>query len=315
MSKAVASERDMKQPRALLDAPDLPWLSRVPLVEDLRQICLPGEAVDPAGLMNIAAKYFFAFVHPGAQSNPVPPAEVAELLALFSRCRSLNEPGDDIDTMNLLRRLAPALTLPGDPGVAGRVLGLLLEQELPPGKRFLGLDLHAGSGLLGLGQFIAARRQGLAEVEVWGLEEDGVAARRAGALLRALGAGNVVHGSPSEAASYDMVGGRVVSLITAAAGPDPCGALCDERFFGAYAALFRACAASLGAAAFFPEGLIVYSRETNASLILNRENGFQRPAEFEGAVLYPQAWVVAGDVVPLHRMRTARRCPDLDAAG
>lgn len=285
-----------------LTGPAPSWLDQAPLLDDFRRLCNPDIPISDVALMNLAAKYFFAFVHPGSQLNPVPPSELAALLGMFARCRSLNEPDDDIDIMNFLRRLAPALNMSADPELASRMLGALFQQRISSCERFLGLDLYTGSGLLVLGQALLARRSGVKVVETWGLEEDEETAARAGALLRALGAGNVMHASPARVASYDLVSGRNLALVTAANTTGTCAALCDERFFGAYAALFEACGPALGRAEFFPEGLIVYSRETNASLILSRENGFQRPDEFEGTVLHPQAWIVSGEILPLHHL-------------
>lgn len=285
------------------ESDEFAWLDQSPLVEDVRRLAKSGDPLSDAALMNVAAKYFFAFVHPGAQVNPVPPREIASILHRFQRCRSLNEPDDDIEIMNILRRFAPALALSARPVVAGHVLSLLASQFVPgSGGRYLGLDLYTGSGLLVLGQYLLASRHGYESIEVWGVEGDGVAAKRAGSLLRSLGVGNVVPCAPEYTAAYEMVGGRRLSLVTSAVGAGGGVGLCDDRFFTAFAALERACSTSLQGASFFPEGLIVYSRETNASLILSRENGFQRPAEFDGAALQPQAWIVAGDVIPLHRM-------------
>jgi hypothetical protein len=302
MSKAAAPCHLNNEEASGLIGPAPRWLDQAPLVDDLRILGDPTVPLSAQSLMNVAAKYFFAFVHPGAQSNPVPPSAIGALLGMFARCRSLNEPDDDIEIMNMLRRFAPALSLAGEPETAARMLRALFGQRVAETGRFLGLDLYSGSGLLVLGQYLLARRAGVESIEVWGMEEDAEVADRAGALLRSLGAGNVVHASPATASSYALAGGRNIALVSAADTTGTCAALCDERFFGAYAALFEACGPALGRAEFFPEGLIVYSRETNASLILSRENGFQRPAEFEGAALHPQAWIVSGEILPLHRL-------------
>ncbi|MEF2144818.1 MAG: hypothetical protein V3573_05175 [Desulfovibrionaceae bacterium] len=279
------------------------WLDQAPLCRDIERLCDPGEDISENALLNLSAKYFFSFLYPGAQTNPVPPFEIGQRLRMFTRCRSLNEPGDDIETMNLMRRFAVALSLAGEPEVAARVLRALLAQRLEIGSgRFLGLDIYAGAGLLTLGQYVLARRSGYSQVEAWGIEEDSQCAERAGALLRSLGAGNVAFADPSAGEAYKVVGGRNVCLVTTSATAGVCASLCDRRFFGAYAALFNACGPALDRASFFPEGLIAFSREANVSLILSRENGFQRPPEFEGSDLQPQGWIVGGNVLPLHRL-------------
>lgn len=282
-------------------------LDQTPLALDVERMADPATEVNTDALVNLAAKYFFAFVHPGAQENPVPVEEIALLVMMYERCASLNEPDDDIEIMNVLRRHAPGLSLAADAGRAALILSELLRQAPAAGSKFLGLDIHTGSGLLALGQCLMARRLSRRPIEVWGMERDGATAQRAGELLRSLGAGNVVEADPASAASYDILGGRPVSMISTPLVTGETGSLSEDMYFGSYAALFEALGKEAHRSAFFPEGLIAYSRDMNASLILSRENGYQRPPEYADATFHPQGLVVDGRVLPLHRLASGIR--------
>lgn len=278
------------------------YLDQSPLSADVDRLSDPDHAPHERELMALAAKYFFAFVHPGAHANPVPPGEIVALLEMYARCKSLNEPEDDIETMNRLRRFAPALALAADTSRAGLLLHELLTQAVNGGGRYIGMDLHAGSGLMVLGQRILARRLGRRDVEVWGVESDLMAAARAGELLRELGAGNVVGANPATPEAYEVVGGRPVTLVSSAECATGVLPLGRSRFFDSFAALFATLGRAIESAVFFPEGIIAYSRDMNASLILSRENGFQRPPEFADGVFHPQGLLVEGRILPLHRL-------------
>lgn len=285
----------------------LDQLDQEPLMALVRRLCDNDKALAASSLVNLAAKYFFAFVHPGAQENPVPVDEIVSLMNLHARCKSLNEPDDNIEIMNILRQHGPSLGLAADAGRAALVLMEMLHQSPAPGPRFLGLDIHTGSGLLALGQYIMARRLDKGTIQIWGMERDPDTAERAGQLLRALGAGNVVTADPSDVDSYSMLGGMPVSMVSTPLLTGESASLSDERFFGSYAALFEALGKSAEASVFFPEGLIAYSRDMNASLVFSKDNGYQRPPEYAQSEFQPQGLLVDGRVLPLHRLASGIR--------
>jgi hypothetical protein len=306
MQVRAALGQDTHGPRTMTPGPLSPVLVHLdgtPLRREVERLSDPGFRPTDAALLNLAAKYFFAFVHPGAQENPVPPEELDRLLGLYARCGSLNEPDDDIELMNRLRRLAPALAFPADARRAALLLGeLLATVPAATGSRFLGLDVRSGAGLFVLGGAILARRLGFSAVEAWGVEQDEAVAERSGELLRSLGAGNVVADDPALPEAYAMLGGRPVSLVTTTLGSDASARLTEERFFAPWRAVFRALGGPAERAAFFPEGVIAYGREMNASLIFSRINGFQCPAEYTDAAFHPQGVFVNGRLLPLHRL-------------
>lgn len=299
-----AKERmvDLENRLALQFGEVLVQLDQVPLVHMIDRLGDPAQILDERELVNLAAKYFFAYVHPGAQENPVPADEIGRLLAMHARSKSLNEPDDDIEVMNTLRMFGPGLGLVSDAVRAGMILLEMMSQDPAPGQRFLGLDIHTGAGLLVLGQYLMGRRLGRKTIEVWGMDHDQATAERSGALLRSLGVGNVISADPADAASYDILGGRPVSMISTPMVAGETAHLSEERFFGSYAALFEALGKSVDASVFFPEGLIAYSRDMNASLIFSKDNGYQRPPEYAESTFHPQGLLIDGRVLPLHRL-------------
>ncbi len=276
---------------------------------DLTPLCLEVERLSDAlhkvqrsALVNIVAKYFFAFVYPGAQKNSIPVKDIRHLFSLFYRCASLNEPDDDIETMNILRRFAPSLQLVADVGRAASILSEMLLQNPVPREKFLGLDLQTGSGLLALGQSIMAQRLGYEKIAVWGMEEDEQTALRADSLLGTLESGKVVAGDPCLSKSYAMLRKDFVSFVSCPQAFFLGGQLAEKGYFAGYRTLFQVLGEQARHCVFFPEGLIAYSREMNMSFVLSKEEGYQLPAEYADMPLYSQGLVTQGRVLPLHHL-------------
>ena len=258
----------------------------------------------------LAAKYFFAYVHPGSEDAPVPLVAVRELLGMFARQASLNEPDDDIETMNLLRRHSRPLAPLADPALAGHVLravaGMDLERKPDadnvdsdrPG--FLGVDLFSGAGWLVLAQNLLARRQGFAEVRVLGLEPDPGAAQRSRRLLERLGLGEVLHADPTDPAAPALLSAPPDFVSTGAYGWHD-RILTRGGYFAALENLSRA-AGGLVPTACFPEGLVVYSRDTGVSLLLSKGNLFQGPPDLADSQFTVQGLYFENRLTPLHRL-------------
>ncbi|MBU1612732.1 MAG: hypothetical protein KKC99_12895, partial [Proteobacteria bacterium] len=108
-------------------------------------------------------------------------------------------------------------------------------------------------------------------------------------------------------AAYEMIGGRPVSLVSTPMVAGETHSLTDQRFFASYETLFRALGPEVERTSFFPEGLIAYSPEMNASLILSKENRFQRPPEHARSTFHPQGLFINGRILPLHRLASGIR--------
>ena len=279
--------------------------TETPLAEDVAGLSDARTPVTGEALVNLVAKYLCCWMLPDAQDEPLPLEDVRRLLEMFHRHDSLNEPGDDIELMHLMRRHGRELTPLADlPRMAHAVRCVVLAEDGPvhAGEDFVGLDMDAGTGILVLAQSIRARRAGCAHDEVWGIVRDREAAARTYDLLAELGAGGAVTGDAASPESYRMLRGKTLCYVTnerLAGLPPQLGA---QDFFRPYEALFRAAGPGAQAAGFFPEGLIVYCRRSNVSLILSRDNAFQCPPEYADVEFRPQGMVVEGAITPLHRL-------------
>ena len=274
------------------------------LADDVERLCDPDEPVSDTRLLNVAVKYFFAYVHDGAHGDPVEYGALAELYAQFSRHQSMNEPHDDIEVMNRLRIWSPVLRVLADAPRAAHVMRGVIGQAVgsEAGGPFVGVDIGAGTGIMLLALQILARRNGFTNIQTLGYQNDQVSGERTHDLVHSLGAGSVMLADPTREGAYGMVRGRMVNFVANEVMAGIQQTLCDENCFSKYRAFFRAVDDSVGRAVFFPEGLIAHSAASRASVILARENGFQPPAEFLTDKFIPQGLIMEGKVLPMHRL-------------
>jgi hypothetical protein len=300
------------QARNFTAATDFEWSGIAPdfytsdsLTADIERLCDPDQPLADECLLNVAVKYFFAYVHDGAHDERVEYGEVAGLFARFSRHRSLNEPGDDIEIMNLLRRWSPVLRMLADAPRAAHVMRAVIGQRdapRPSGGPYVGVDIGAGTGIMLLAQQIQARRNGFADVQTLGFQADPVSGERTHDLVHALGAGSVMLADPTREGAYNLLRGRTLGYVANEMVAGMQHSLCEGNFFDKYRAFFGAVGSNADAAAFFPEGLIAHSGLAGISLIFAKENGFQAPAEYAGAEFIPQGLIIEGRVLPMHEL-------------
>lgn len=275
------------------------------LSHDLEFLCDPRVNISDRVLMNVVAKYFFAYVHESSHDQSIALDDICGLFHLYDRHMSLNEPSDDIEVMNSLRRWSLALDiLVNASRTASMLRSVAMQKPHPEFKRnnYVGLDLRTGSGILALGAYVQARRNGFEDIEIIGLESDAEVGKRTGELLGMLCPGRVILGDALNPATYESIRDKDVAFVSLdAVSP---GSRPLERGFhsGMFKALFHSAGSRLDRAVFFPDGMIVYSRELNISLILSKENGFQLPGEYKGSEFYTQGLFIDGRVVPLHRL-------------
>ncbi len=273
------------------------------LMDDVAELCDPALPVRDPLLVNVVVKYFFSYVHEGAHNARIHIGDVTRLFDLFSRHQSLNEDGDDIELMNSLRQWSFALRMLADVPKTCHILRSIVRQKLPQQSTvegFVSLDIGTGSGVLMLAQYILGRRLGFDSPEVWGIEYDQPVAERTGRMAESLGFGRVARADARNMESYGVVAGRKLSYVSNETISATHQRLRRERFVQIFYTLFDACKGQLRHAAFFPEGLIVYSKELNVSVMLSRENGFQGRLEYQTLDFYPQALFIEGQVTPLH---------------
>lgn len=283
-------------------APD--FYSPDSLAEDVERLCDSDEPVSDRRLLNVAVKYFYAYVHEGAHNDPVEYGALAELYEQFSRHHSMNEPYDDIEIMNRLRMWSSVLRVLADAPRAAHVIRGVIGQAVDHEAcgPFIGVDIGAGTGIMLLALQILARRSGYSDIQTLGYQTDPVSGERTHDLVHSLGAGSVMLADPTREGAYGMVRGRSVNFVANEIMAGIQQSLSFDNCFSKYQAFFRAVDDSVGRAVFFPEGLIAHSAASRASVILARENGFQPPAEYLNEKFIPQGLILEGKVLPMHKL-------------
>ncbi|WP_207259661.1 hypothetical protein [Desulfovibrio sp. Huiquan2017] len=283
-------------------APD--FYTTDPLVSDVEHLCDPAEPVSDARLLNLAVKYFFAYVHEDAHRDAVPYGELAGLYEQFSRHQSMNEPGDDIEIMNRLRMWSPVLRVLADAPRAAHIMRAVLAcaDAMSGCGPFMGVDLGAGTGIMLLALQILARRGGFSDIQTLGYQCDPLSGERTYDLVQSLGAGAVMLVDPTREQAFHLVRGRTVNFVTNEVMAGIQQSLDADNCFHKYRAFLHAVGDNLDRTVFFPEGLIAHSVASRASVILARENGFQPPVEYLTEKFIPQGLILEGKVLPMHRL-------------
>lgn len=275
------------------------------LMEDVGTLSDPAVSPDPALLLNLCAKYFHAFITEGSPGRRVSSQELGRLFTLFSRHKSLNEPQDDIATMNRLRQFSEPLCAVADICLSAHLLRAFLGQPLPAcaaERTFRGVCLGAGAGLFLLAQHILARRLGFRRAEIQGIEFDGLTGGRTQALVRELGLADVALAGPDGLQAWRNPDGPAFTVVVNEAIPALARADRREECIQANQALFRFLGRKTAHTLFFPEGLIAYAREQNVSVMLSAANRYLGPGEYRRTPLTPQGLVIDGQIQPLHTL-------------
>jgi len=275
------------------------------LSEDIESLCDPGESVSDGRFLNVAVKYFFAYVHEGAQDDQVPYVEIADLYEQFSRHQSMNEPTDNIEIMNRLRQWSSVLRVLADAPRAAHVMRAVIGQRDAPrssGGPYVGVDIGAGTGVMLLAQQIQARRNGFTDIQTLGFQTDPVSGERTHDLIHSLGAGSVMLADPTREGAYGVLRGRNISYAANEVVAGIQQSIGNENFFRKYKAFFAAAGDRIQQTAFFPEGLIAHCGTAGTSVILAKENCFQAPEEYMEAEFVPQGLIIEGKVLPMHKL-------------
>lgn len=275
------------------------------LVNEIEQLCDPARPMSDEQYLNVAVKYFFAYVHEGAHGEPIGYNEIAALYEQFSRHQSLNEPTDDIEIMNRLRQWSSVLRVLADAPRAAHVMRAVIGQKDAPvcsGGSYIGVDVGAGTGIMLLAQQIQARRNGFSDIQTLGYQTDPISGERTHDLVHTLGMGSVMLADPTRKGAYNILKGRPISYVANEMVAGIQQSLNRENFFNKYTAFFSAVGSNAERAAFFPEGLIAHSGQECTSVILAKENGFSAPDEYMDSEFIPQGVIIEGKVLPMHKL-------------
>lgn len=278
------------------------FYSEISLEGLVDRLCDSRKRIGRRDLLNLVVKYFVAYVDESTVCMDMPFADVARFYEGFGRHQSLNEPWDDIEMMNRLRRWSGVLRgLADAPRMAHAVRDILSRPASARGE-YVGVDLGTSSGVLLLAQHIHARRSGCENLLIRGYMDDLMAGERTHALLRKLDAADVLQVSAAKPHAHRWLEGYTPTLVVNELLMSLQHSLNRENFIDVYETFGRTMGDSASLLEFYPQGIVAYSNKENASVILMPENGFSVPSMYSGMELVPQGFLVGGEVVPVHRL-------------
>jgi len=242
------------------------------LIEGLASRRLP---TDPIVLASLCLKYFYAYVHADSLGTEASLDALTRLAGQFVRRRGGTAL---LDNAGELRRFLLhhgfALQMLVDLPKTVHLLTALLALPVPSRDGFLGLDLGAGTGILLLGQYLLARRAGIAAPTLLGYEFQPQVAGRADSLLSALGVGRVRQADATRVEVYAGLPETPVACVTNETLPSAGRRLYKEPFPAINAALYAALGSRLSTTAFLPQAVWASDRTGRAWLRLAPENAF-----------------------------------------
>ena len=263
----------------------------------------------PAVLASLCLKYFYAYVHADSLDTEVSLDALTRLAGQFVRRRGGTAL---LDGQDVLRRFLLhhgfALQMLIDLPKTVHLLTALLALPVPGSDRFLGLDLGAGTGILLLGQYLLARRAGIAAPTLLGFEFQPQVATRADALLAALGVGRVQQADATQGETYATLPDGPVACVTNETLPSAGRRLYKEPFPAINAALFAALGPRLADTAVLPQAVWASDRAGRTWLRLAPENAFAAGPAGPGkpvSLAYMREVELAGERIPVERVGEA----------
>jgi hypothetical protein len=235
----------------------------------------PGTPAGPAELASLCLKYAHAYVHPERLEEDVSLDELTAFAGRFVRrrggCSLLAGQGE---LRRLLLHHGFALQMLLDLPKTVHLLTALLSANPAPGPEFLGLDCGTGTGILLLGQYLLARRLGVAAPTLVGFEMQPQVAARADALLAALAVGRVRRADATQAATYAGLPPGPVTCLANETLPSAGRRLYKEPFAAICATLFAVLGPRLENTFFVPEAVWASDRAGREWLRLCPQNAF-----------------------------------------
>jgi hypothetical protein len=269
------------------------------LREDFERLANPGAPMADADILSFLLKYFHAYLYPGSEGQAVPLAEINALLghfyALWSDAPRAAIPLAGGYSAYPLRMLA-------DLPRTAHIFRSVANRPLPPAMiqdPFLGLDLGTGSGIILAAAWLQAKRNGVAETRLFGVEYDDEVGKRTQNVLATLGLGEVLIEDARNPAVYAGLPDGPVAFIGNENVPAPTSRLSAEPFCLIHAALFSAMSQRLKNAIFFPEALVVRDREAEIDVVLSKNNRFQVPKHYRHLRTRPRSIVIEGRLTRL----------------
>jgi hypothetical protein len=272
------------------------------LREDFERLALPSTPMGDADILSFLLKYFHASIYPGSESHAVPLDEVSSLLGHFFDLWS-DEPGVILPLAS--DHSAFPLRMLTDLPRTAHIFRSVANRPLPPAMvqdPYLGIDLGTGTGIILVAAWFQAKRNGVAETRLFGVEYDDELSARTRETFSALGIGDVITGDARDPAIYTALPDGPVAFVGNENIPAPTARLSSEPFTDIHATLFSAMFRRLKGTVFFPEALIVRDRDTELDVVLSKNNRFQVPSHYRHLRPRPRAIVIEGRLTRLRQI-------------
>ncbi|EHJ48979.1 hypothetical protein DFW101_2979 [Solidesulfovibrio carbinoliphilus subsp. oakridgensis] len=271
-----------------------------PLRDDFERLAHPGVPMADADVLSFLLKYFFASLYPGSEDHAVPLTELSTLLGRFYDLWS--EEGADGAVPLAGNGSAFPLRMLADLPRTAHIFRSVANRPLPPSQvqdPFLGLDLGTGSGILLAAAWFQARRNGVSETHLYGIERDPDVAARTDEIFRSLGIGEIRLADARLPAAYAGLPDGPIAFVGNENVAAPTARLSAEPFSALHATLFTMFSKRLRNTVFFPEALVVRDREAELDVVLSKNNRFQVPRHYRNLRLRPRSIVIEGRLTRL----------------
>lgn len=279
-----------------------------PLADDFARLAHPATPMEDADILSLLLKYFYASLYPGSERHAVPLPEISIQLGRFYDLWSPEAPRDAVPP-GATSGAFPLRMLADLPRTA-HIFRSIANRPLPPSMvqdPFLGLDCGMGSGILLAAAWFQAKRNGVAETRLFGLDIEEDVVNRTGALFASLGIGEARLADARDPAAYADLPDGPVAFVANENVAAPTARLSAEPFSAIHAALFSVLSQRLKNAIFFPEALVVRDRDAELDVVLSKNNRFQIPRHYRAMRPRPRAIVIEGRLTRLWQVGRAFR--------
>jgi len=271
-----------------------------PLRDDFERLASPAAPMADADIISFLLKYFYASLYPGSEDHAVPLAEISTLLGRFYDLWSEEGAAGEVPLAGSYS--AFPLRMLADLPRTAHIFRSVANRPLPPAlvqDPFLGLDLGTGSGVLLAAAWFQAKRNGVAETRLFGVERDPEVAERTGLILGSLGIGEVRVADARTPAAYAGLPDGPIAFVGNENVAAPTARLSAEPFSAIHGTLFTMLSKRLKNAVFFPEALVVRDRDAELDVVLSKNNRFQVPRHYRNLRLRPRSIVIEGRLTRL----------------
>lgn len=266
---------------------------------DCERMSHPAQPMTDADILSFLVKYFHACLYPGSENHPVPLEDASELLGRFY---DLWTSGSNHDLPLAGEHSAYPLRMLADLPRTAHIFRSVANRPLLPAQAptpFIGLDCGTGSGIILAAAWFQARRNGIDDVQLFGVEYDGALAQRTQLLFSSLEIGQIVVGDARNPATFAALPDGPLAFVGNENVPAPASRVTAEPFSEIHAALFSVLSKRLRQTIFFPEALVVRDTAAELDIVLSKNNRFQPPRHYRSLRLRPRSIVIEGRLTRL----------------